>query len=78
MFRKSKKVTSDAGNLKVALIGCGPAGMSFLHALQKKKAEGVAVPQVTCYERASGPGGVWRDVPDDDKSRSKPENVPLM
>eukprot|EP00571_Detonula_confervacea_P008383 CAMPEP_0172327738 /NCGR_PEP_ID=MMETSP1058-20130122/59989_1 /TAXON_ID=83371 /ORGANISM="Detonula confervacea, Strain CCMP 353" /LENGTH=659 /DNA_ID=CAMNT_0013044821 /DNA_START=186 /DNA_END=2165 /DNA_ORIENTATION=+ len=53
----------------VAVIGCGPAGMFFLHALALRRAkleeEGnvealVALPTVTCFERAPGPGGVWR------------------
>ena len=53
----------------VALIGCGPSGMLFLHALAARRAklerEGnaeaiAALPVVTCFERAPGPGGVWR------------------
>jgi cation diffusion facilitator CzcD-associated flavoprotein CzcO len=54
---------------KVAVIGCGPGGMFFLHALATKRrkleeacdVEGLAAfPQVTVYEKASDPGGVWR------------------
>jgi len=81
MFRKSKKEKTKDGNIdhiKVALIGCGPGAMSFLHALQKHKADGVLVPEVTCYERGPGPGGLWRDIPVEDKSRVKPENSSLM
>lgn len=53
----------------VAVIGCGPSGMFFLHALALRRAklerEGNvealrALPIVACFERASGPGGVWR------------------
>lgn len=53
----------------VALVGCGPGGMSFLHAvaLRRKRLEKegniaalAALPEVTCFERASSPGGVWR------------------
>ena len=53
----------------VAVIGCGPSGMFFLHALAVRRAklerEGdadalAALPVVTCFERSSGPGGVWR------------------
>lgn len=53
----------------VALIGCGPGGMFFLHALATRRArlekegdtDGInKLPVVTCYEKASGPGGVWR------------------
>jgi hypothetical protein len=54
---------------KVVVIGCGPGGMFFLHALATKRrkleeacdAEGLAAfPEVTVYEKASDPGGVWR------------------
>ena len=59
-------------------VGCGPAGMMFLHALQKKKAGGgIGHVNVTCFERAASAGGIWRDIPSDDLARSKPENVPL-
>ena len=55
--------------MKVAVIGCGPSGMFFLHALAHRRkrleAEGdvaalALLPDVTCYERSSSPGGVWR------------------
>lgn len=80
MFKWSKdKKDAVSGPLDVALIGCGPGGMMFLHALNKAKKEGgELLPNVTCFERASSSGGVWRDVPADDKGRSKPENGPLM
>ena len=54
---------------KVAIIGCGPGGMFFLHALalRRKRLEEEgntsaleALPEVTCYERSSSPGGLWR------------------
>jgi len=57
----------------VAVIGCGPSGMFFLHALatRRKKladandADGLAVlPQVTCFEMSEGPGGIWRPQSD--------------
>ena len=53
----------------VVIIGCGPSGISFLHAvaMRKKKMEdsgdllGLSkLPIVTCFERAAEPGGVWR------------------
>lgn len=55
--------------IKVAVIGGGPGGMFFCHALetyrrelvQKNEKEALEqLPQVMCFERASGPGGVWR------------------
>jgi len=54
---------------KVAIIGCGPGGMFFLHALalrkQKLEDEGdtdaiAELPEVTCFERSSSAGGLWR------------------
>ena len=53
----------------VAIIGCGPGGMFVQHALairrKKLQEEGnlaavQSLPQVTCFERGSSPGGVWR------------------
>jgi len=53
----------------VVVIGCGPAGMFFLHALATKRkqlqqeenfAALAALPRVTVFERTSSPGGVWR------------------
>jgi len=50
-------------------IGCGPAGMFFLHALatKRKKLEEAGdvealmnLPFVTVFEKLSSPGGVWR------------------
>jgi cation diffusion facilitator CzcD-associated flavoprotein CzcO len=55
--------------ITVAVIGCGPGGMFFLHALatlrQKLQQDGddealAALPVVTVFERASSPGGVWK------------------
>lgn len=55
----------------VAIIGAGPGGMFFCHALetmkQKLMDEGdeaavANLPIVTCFERADGPGGVWRST----------------
>jgi len=81
-IKSSKKTKSKEENvqaLDVALIGCGPAGMMFLHALNKsRKAGHENLPNVTCYERAGAAGGIWRDVPDDDKGRKKPENTTVM
>lgn len=80
-FKKKKNTASLDGPLDVALIGCGPAGMMFLHAVtEKKKTEDPKhpVPNVTCYESAGSPGGVWKDVPQDDPERKREENKVLM
>jgi hypothetical protein len=56
---------------KVAVLGCGPGGMFFLHAIATKRRklqqagdlEGLAaLPEVTVYEKAPQPGGVWRET----------------
>jgi len=56
------------GRPTVAVIGCGPSGMFFLHALatqrqslvQQKAWDKLAkLPLVTVYERSSTPGGLW-------------------
>jgi len=82
MFKSLKKKKSTSGKaLEVAVIGCGPAGMMFLHALnEKKKNEDpkYPLPNVTCYEMAASPGGVWKDVPEDDLDRTDEENKALM
>ena len=53
----------------VAIIGCGPGGMFIQHALALRKkqlqdegnlAAVASLPQLTCFERGSSPGGVWR------------------
>jgi len=88
MFSSLRKKDKGGGAastapVDVALIGCGPGGMAFLHALtQRKKEEGTDGPasklNVTCFERAASAGGLWRDVPEDDPKRTKPENATLM
>lgn len=55
--------------ITIAVIGFGPSGMFFCHALEHHRrdltnkgdqAGLAALPIVTCFERAPGPGGVWR------------------
>eukprot|EP00527_Entomoneis_sp_CCMP2396_P001372 CAMPEP_0198138722 /NCGR_PEP_ID=MMETSP1443-20131203/2107_1 /TAXON_ID=186043 /ORGANISM="Entomoneis sp., Strain CCMP2396" /LENGTH=569 /DNA_ID=CAMNT_0043800623 /DNA_START=197 /DNA_END=1906 /DNA_ORIENTATION=- len=59
---------------RVAVIGFGPGGMFFCHHLEErrrkwaldnkeedeKKGGDMGLPEVTCFEKASGPGGNWR------------------
>lgn len=60
---------------RVALIGCGAAGMCFLNALLTRKKRGDDVdhvlPYITCFEQASEPGGCWRNVPADTRNQSQ-------
>lgn len=60
---------TNAKRATVAVIGCGPGGMFFLHAVATKRrmmeeagdTEGMKkLPDVTVFERSSDPGGVWR------------------
>ena len=53
----------------LSFSGCGPSGMFFLHALATRRKQLreqgdlkalEALPQVTVFETASSPGGVWR------------------
>jgi len=44
---------------RICLIGAGPSGMSVLYHLEKLRKEGVAVPEVVCYEKQSNWGGLW-------------------
>jgi len=70
-------VLSNSQHLSVAVIGCGPSAISLLHALQVRKdklkstsAEFNALPEIICFEQASGPGGIWRNVAGGDKARN--------
>lgn len=64
----------------MAVIGCGPAGMSFMHAnatrrrMMEQVGDSVGLQRlpasVTCYERSSGPGGVWKAERCHDEERS--------
>ena len=83
MFGRKKKDV-QAKSLSVCLIGCGPAGMSLLHALSKKRLKvepdslaAKALPTITCYEQASNPGGLWRDMSEQDR-KSRDENKVVM
>mmetsp|Transcript_36073 Transcript_36073/g.78997 ORF Transcript_36073/g.78997 Transcript_36073/m.78997 type:complete len:647 (+) Transcript_36073:92-2032(+) len=68
-FVSTCEETSGGGPLTVAIVGCGPGGMFFLHAIEtyrrELKAAGLhekaaQLPVATCYDKASAPGGVWR------------------
>lgn len=82
LSKKSIKSEGPSAPLDVALIGCGPSGMALLHALAYHKSKNPDscdnLPRITCYERASSAGGLWRTIVDDDPSRSKPENKVVM
>eukprot|EP00934_Nitzschia_sp_Nitz4_P006274 Nitzschia sp. Nitz4//scaffold67_size101165//49307//51220//NITZ4_004528-RA/size101165-processed-gene-0.39-mRNA-1//1//CDS//3329556471//6264//frame0 len=47
--------------VRVAVLGGGAAGMFFCHAVEKLRKQGAPIPlAVTCFEKASTPGGIWK------------------
>ncbi|PSN12031.1 potassium transporter [filamentous cyanobacterium CCP5] len=44
---------------RVAIIGAGPCGLSQLHAFEQARLKGAAIPEVVCFEKQSGWGGLW-------------------
>jgi len=69
----------------VAIIGCGPSGIAFLHAINLKRKEmeekgdldGLSkLPIATCFERASEPGGVWKANRDHSPSGNEANSMP--
>lgn len=61
--------SKDISSPTVAIIGCGPSGIAFLHAINLKREKmqekgdllGLSkLPTATCFERSSDPGGVWK------------------
>ena len=72
----SSTTNSNTHTNTICVIGGGPGALFFCHALETQKQALIhtrcggsytqfcqrypAWPSVTCYERASGPGGVWR------------------
>eukprot|EP00545_Synedropsis_sp_CCMP1620_P013385 CAMPEP_0119004116 /NCGR_PEP_ID=MMETSP1176-20130426/961_1 /TAXON_ID=265551 /ORGANISM="Synedropsis recta cf, Strain CCMP1620" /LENGTH=582 /DNA_ID=CAMNT_0006955789 /DNA_START=150 /DNA_END=1898 /DNA_ORIENTATION=- len=65
----------------VLVIGCGPGGMFFCHALETKRRalagnpeQLAALPNVTVMERAGSPGGVWRSARNHDNNNNNPDS----
>ena len=44
---------------RVAVVGCGPCGMSIFSAFDEAKQQGENVPKLTCFEKQAEPGGLW-------------------
>ena len=44
---------------RIAVIGCGPSGMSMLITLVKAQRNGDQIPQIVCFEKQSEMGGQW-------------------
>ncbi|MEM1362455.1 MAG: NAD(P)/FAD-dependent oxidoreductase [Pseudomonadota bacterium] len=45
---------------RVCIIGAGPSGLAQLRAFQSAKAKGAEIPEIVCYEKQAGWGGLWR------------------
>lgn len=44
---------------RVAIIGAGPCGLSQLHAFEQARLKGADIPEIVCFEKQSGWGGLW-------------------
>ena len=44
---------------KIALIGTGPCGLSFLRSLHQAKKNGDSIPEVVAFEKQADWGGLW-------------------
>jgi thioredoxin reductase len=49
--------------LSVAVIGAGPSGLFFCHAMEFMMKQTGRPIHVTCFEKSSEPGGIWRAAP---------------
>jgi cation diffusion facilitator CzcD-associated flavoprotein CzcO len=62
--------------LKVAVIGGGPGAMFFCHSYNKQRrqqeedGDPIQELQITCFEKQSSPGGVWRSTSSSSSSSS--------
>ncbi|MEO1390852.1 MAG: NAD(P)/FAD-dependent oxidoreductase [Cyanobacteria bacterium J06634_6] len=44
---------------RVAIIGAGPCGLSQLHAFEQARLKGADIPEIVCFEKQAGWGGLW-------------------
>ena len=44
---------------KVCIIGAGPSGLAVLRSFQTLSDQGVAIPELKCYEKQANWGGLW-------------------
>ncbi|ART73045.1 potassium transporter [Mycobacterium dioxanotrophicus] len=45
--------------LRVGIIGAGPSGLAQLRAFESARQKGIAIPQITCFEKQEDWGGQW-------------------
>lgn len=73
-----EEVTREKAPTTIAIVGCGPGGLSFLHALNslRRKMEAndpddpelMLLPIAKCIERSDRPGGVWKQTDNRDNT----------
>lgn len=61
--------------LSIAVIGAGPSGLFFCHAMEYMMKKTGKVVSVTCFEKSSQPGGIWRSA---ESTNSNPEDETLQ
>lgn len=44
---------------RAAIIGAGPCGLSQLHAFEQARLQGADIPEIVCFEKQAGWGGLW-------------------
>lgn len=44
---------------RIAIIGAGPCGLAQLQAFEQARQQGVELPEIVCFEKQDGWGGLW-------------------
>ena len=57
--RRLRRTAKPPEQLRVCVIGAGPAGLATLSAFRKLEQRGVRIPELVCYEKQSDWGGMW-------------------
>lgn len=45
--------------MRVAVVGCGPSGISVLSAFNQAEVDGQTIPEIICFEKQDTIGGLW-------------------
>ena len=57
--RRRRAAKKPPEQLRVCVLGAGPAGLATLSAFRKLEKAGTRIPQLVCYEKQSDWGGMW-------------------
>jgi len=57
--RRRRPTKKPPEQLRVCVLGAGPAGLATLSAFRKLEKAGTRIPQLVCYEKQSDWGGMW-------------------